>query len=384
MSKKIPSTIEKRLEERIKLIDVDTSTKKKIRKEVETEFQRMQVTSGEAVGVIAAQSIGEPGTQMTLNVFHFAGVSEMNTTVGLPRIIEILDARKTPSTPSMTIYLKKKYAKSEDDVRKVAAKLLHVNLGDVADDISVDLLNFRLTFSLDEDLKKTYAVKVKEVIEMLEKVFKDCEFKMLKTEKIRVKPPAEADVKDIYKLKVKLLDTFVKGILGINHVLPMKTESGEWYIKTAGTNLKKVLEIEEIDTVRTSSNDIFEIGKVLGIEAARSAIIHETLEVLNQQGINVNIRHLMLVSDTMTVNGEVKGITRYGVTALKDSVLARASFEVPTKHLFKATVRKEIDHLRGVVENVMINQPVPVGTGIPKLVYRSEKDGAKKRDKSSK
>jgi DNA-directed RNA polymerase subunit A" len=344
----------------------------------------MQVTPGEAVGVVTAQSIGEPGTQMTLNVFHFAGVSEMNITVGLPRVIEIFDARKTPSTPSMKIYLKKAYSNSEEEVRKIAAKLLHVKLSDVIEDVSVDLLNFRIVFSFDKELKATYDVSESQVESMLKKIFKDCDIKKLKTGKIRVKPNAESDVKDIYKLKVKLMDTFIKGIPGVNHVLPIKSDDGkEWYIKTAGTNLKKVLEMPEIDTDRTTSNDVFEIAKVLGIEAARNAIINETQEVLDHQGIRVDIRHLMLVSDTMTMTGEIKGITRYGVTSDKSSVLARASFEVPMKHLFNATVKKEVDPLTGVVENVMINQPVPVGTGIPKLIYRSDDDGSKKRNKSS-
>ncbi len=382
----LPGKIEKKLEKELDSIkSLSKKDRDRIREDVVKEYERMQITHGEAIGVISAQSIGEPGTQMTLNVFHFAGVSEMNITVGLPRIIEIFDARREPSTPAMTIFLKKKYASSEEKVREVAAKLLHVKLGDIVKDVAVDLLNFRITFSFDEELRKTYDVDTEQVKKMLQKVFSNCEVGTLKSGKIRVKPPAEYDVKELYRLKAKLLDTFIKGVPGINHVLPIKADDGKtWYIKTAGTNLKKVLEIPEIDSERTYTNDIFEVYRVLGIEAARNAIINETLEVLKEQGIRIDIRHLMLVADTMTMEGVINGITRYGITSEKESVLARASFEVPMKHLFGATVKKEVDKLAGVVENVMVNQPVPVGTGIPKLIYKGDKHGPKAGNKKSK
>ena len=61
---------------------------------------------------------------MILNTFHFAGVAEMNISLGLPRLIEIFDARKNPSTPRMELYLKPKYAKTAEMVKKVAEKII--------------------------------------------------------------------------------------------------------------------------------------------------------------------------------------------------------------------------------------------------------------------
>ena len=115
---------------------------------------------------------------------------------------------------------------------------------------------------------------------------------------------------------------------------------------------------------------IFEIANILGIEAARQAIINEVLKVIEAQGLNVDVRHIMLVADTMCANGEVNGITRYGVVSEKASVLARASFETPIKHIINAALVGEVDQLNSVVENVMLNQPVPIGTGLPGLITK--------------
>jgi DNA-directed RNA polymerase subunit A" len=176
----------------------------------------------------------------------------------------------------------------------------------------------------------------------------------------------------LYKLKEKVKDIYVKGVKGITQVLPVKRKD-EYMIITSGSNLKKVLELDFVDAERTTTNDVFEIQDVLGIEAARAAIVNEVFNVIETQGLNVDIRHIMLVADTMTVAGEVKGITRYGVVSEKASVLARASFETPIKHIINAAMKGEIDQLNSVVENVMLNQTVPVGTGLPGLAAKKEK-----------
>ena len=133
---------------------------------------------------------------------------------------------------------------------------------------------------------------------------------------------------------------------------------------------KDILQIDEVDGSRTTSNHIFEVEKVLGIEAARHAIIEESSRVIKEQGLDIDKRHIMFISDLMTVSGNIKGITRSGITSEKDSVLARASFETPIKHLINACLKGETDYLTSVVENVMLNQPVPLGTGLPGLVTK--------------
>ena len=117
-------------------------------KKVAEEYHDMKVEPGESVGLLAAESIGEPGTQMTLDTFHFAGVSEMNVTMGLPRIIEILDGRKKLTTPMMEIYLKKPYSEGQD-IKKVALMIKEGKLKDIASEFSINVADSRIEAQLD-------------------------------------------------------------------------------------------------------------------------------------------------------------------------------------------------------------------------------------------
>ena len=146
--------------------------------------------------------------------------------------------------------------------------------------------------------------------------------------------------------------------------------SKDWVIYTQGSNLRGVLDIDEIDTNRTFTNDISEIYEVLGIEAARNAVFQEALRTLQEQGLEVDQRHLMLVSDMMTLTGQVRAVGRQGISGKKSSVLARAAFEITTKHLLHAGISGEIDPLTGVAENIIVGQPITLGTGSVNLVYR--------------
>ena len=129
-----------------------------------------------------------------------------------------------------------------------------------------------------------------------------------------------------------------------------------------------------MDTTRTRTNNISEIAQVLGIEAARNAIIHEAQSTLNEQGILVDVRHIMLVADMMCMEGEVKQIGRHGIAGEKESVLSRAAFEVTVNHLLDAAVANETDELSGVTENVIVGQPIQLGTGDVRLVAVKQRD----------
>jgi len=138
------------------------------------------------------------------------------------------------------------------------------------------------------------------------------------------------------------------------------------------SNLKEIIMMDEVDKTKTNSNDPHQLEKVFGIEAARLCIIRETMDTLREAGLTVDIRHVMMISDTMTIDGKVKPIGRHGVSGDKGSVLARASFEETVKHLLDAATSGERDTLTGVVENVIVGQLVSVGTGLPKLVMKEK------------
>ncbi len=372
MMDELPKSLVKKVNEVAKKSGKSKESLLKIAKE---KYEKMLIDPGEAIGVVAAQSIGEPGTQLTLRTKWLAGAAEVSITQGLPRIIEVFDARRQPSTPSMTIFLKSPYNQDEKKARNVARKIIEVNIKDVAESIEIDLINMRIDINFDESKMKDFKVKFDDLLLKIKDEFgKRAKITHGKT-RISIKPK-EGDLIDLYKLKVKVSETFVSGVKGITQVLPVY-ENGEWVLKTAGTNLGEILQIKEVDSSKTYSNDIFEIYEVLGVEAARNAIIREVTNVLKQQGVEVDVRHIMLVADTMTVDGSIKGITRYGITGEKGSVLARASFEIPLKHLFEATVHNEVDPLTSVIENVMINQPAPVGTGMVKIFVPYNKKGEK-------
>lgn len=366
---KLPKSILAEIEEKC-----PASKLKKVAAKVLEEYEAAMISPGEAVGLISAESIGEPGTQMTLDTFHFAGVAEMNVTMGLPRIIEILDGRKTLATPMMEIFLKSPYNKGKD-IRKCAMLVKETTLGELVTEFIIDIVDLKIEVKLNtEKLKLLGMTPAKLVTAVSKGLSKDASAKENKEGNLVLKLKGKDDkgLNDLYKLKEKARDVYVCGIKGIKQVLPVKRKD-EFIIITAGSSLKKVLALDFVDPTRTLSNDLYEIAGTFGIEAARQAIIDEVFKVIEAQGLNVDIRHIMLVADTMCISGWIKGITRYGVVSEKASVLARASFETPIKHIINAALTGEVDYLNSVVENVMLNQPVPVGTGLPGLVTKIKK-----------
>ena len=161
-------------------------------------------------------------------------------------------------------------------------------------------------------------------------------------------------------------DKYIKGIKGVEQVIVDKEEN-DWVIKTIGSNLKKVLKMAEVDVSRSFTNNIYEIRSLLGIEAARNSIVRETLTTMRAQGVDTDIRHVLLVADAMTSTGDIKAIGRYGIAGGKSSVLSRANFEETVKHLTNAAVGGEVDPLNSIVENIIMGNIAPVGTGMVKL-----------------
>lgn len=327
------------------------------------DYQGAKITPGECVGIIAAESIGEPGTQMTLNTKHFAGVSEMSVSTGLPRLIEILDGRKTIETPSMEVYLEKPYSEGKD-IQDMATKLKQVVLEDMVDNFSINIAESTVEMQLSETNMKKLGFTPDSLVKSIKKSMKKVDVKA-EGNTLFVKASLN-NLNEVYKVREKLKALFVGGLKGVEQVFPVNRD-GEYMFVTSGTNLKDVLKIEGVDSTRTYSNDLYETMAVLGVEASRSLIINEVEKVLETQGLDIDLRHIMLVADTMCVGGNIKGISRYGVVSEKSSILARASFETPIKHLINASIVGEIDDLNSVIENVMLNQPVPVGTGLPSL-----------------
>ncbi len=332
------------------------------------KYEKMKYDYGEAIGVVAAQSIAEPATQTTLRSYHAAGRVQLVTTKGLPRLIELFDARRQPKTPSMTIYLKREF-NNKDDVFKFASNIKETVLKQVLSGDALDLTNMSIELFIDKEAMNSYDLSVEKIMNAIRKTTKNVELYSDGDKIIVTMSKEDVSIKELQQMRIKLRTKYLKGLKEIKQVLVEK-EGDEWIIRTIGSNLKKILKYKEVDGTRTKTNDIFEVKDVLGIEAARALIVEEVLETMREQGVDTNERHILLVADTMTFDGTIKPIGRYGLAGSKNSVLARANFEETVKHLSMACLKGEIDPLNSVVENVIIGNMAPIGTGVVKLKYK--------------
>lgn len=339
------------------------------------EYNRTRIEACEAVGIVAAQSIGEPGTQMTMRTFHYAGVAEINVTLGLPRLIEIMDARREPSTPTMTIHLKPEWRNNRDKAREVSWQIEAAPLHEFAD-ITTDMENMQVVVQLIIAQCEKRKLGVPNILENTPKKirerrhFRDFEYTVDEVKGSMIFIPKNLEsYQNLFQLADHVRNVIVQGITDIQRVVVRKEEE-EYVLYTEGSNLKDVFEVEGVDTTRTRSNNISETADILGIEAARNAIINEALSTLSEQGIHVDVRHIMLVADMMCMDGEVKQIGRHGIAGEKESVLSRAAFEVTVNHLLDAAIANEVDELNGVTENIIVGQPIQLGTGDVKLIAK--------------
>jgi DNA-directed RNA polymerase subunit A" len=367
----LPQRIKDNLLRELKNVKLTQKQFDEIIKRTMAVYDYSKIEAGEAAGVVSAQSIGEPGTQMTMRTFHYAGVAEINVTLGLPRLIEIVDARKNPSTPMMTIFLEKEYAFDRDKARELAWKIEATYIG-VLGSMSTDITDMKVVVELNKKALIQRNMKAKEVSD---KINEELDVSSYITGDTLIMKPEEPSYRQLLQLVKSVHSVILKGIKGIKRVVIRKEESGEYVLYTEGSTLKEVLEIDGVDPTRTRTNNVNEIYEVMGIEAARAALIHEATETLKEQGLNVDVRHIMLVADIMTVDGEVKPIGRHGISGEKASVLARAAFEVTVSHLLDSGIAGDVDELRGVTENVIVGQPIKLGTGNVKLIAKKPVKG---------
>ncbi len=364
----IPDDLIIKIRNRIKDEELEEEQLEYLLNKIYVNYNNAVVETNEPVGTVAAQSIGEPGTQMTLRTFHYAGVEEFSVTQGLPRLIEIVDARRFPSTPQQTIYLEKPYSESEEKAIEVHKRIEQIRIEQITHDVDLDFVNWNIIINLIPDICEKKGIDIESIPEILKRYKKKGTIKR-EGNSIIIDPQIE-DLQNLQKLREKILKKVVKGVRGIKRGLITPTDDKkEWVIKTEGTNMHGVVQIEGVDTTRTVSNHIHEIEKLYGIEAARNMIIKEAQKVLEQQGLDVDQRHLIILSDLMCVEGSIQSIGRHGISGSKTSVFARAAFEVTVNQLLDAGLYGEEERLLGIPENVIIGQVVPMGTGRVKIQF---------------
>ncbi len=322
-------------------------------------YEGCKVAPGEAVGTIAAQSIGEPGTQMTMRTFHYAGVAEVAVPQGLPRLIEVVDAKKEPDKPIMRIPLDKEKVKKLEEAEEIGKKIREVTIKDVAT-MRSDLSEMDVIVTVNDAL---YSTDIENELKKLGEYSK-----MKGGFKVHSK---KKSIADLAKIRKKISKIKLAGVKGITRIL-IKQEKGQYVIYTEGSNIREMYKLKGVEKDNIYSNNIQEIYDFMGIEAARESIVREAGQVLEEQNLGVDARHLMLVADMMTLTGDISAIGRHGISGSKTSVIAKAAFEETTKHLLNASLRGEEDYLTGVAESIIVGKPPPVGTGIVKLCMKTK------------
>lgn len=372
----LPKKILDEVEKVCKELNLNEEQRKMLLEEVKKEYMKCRFEPGESIGILTAQTISEPATQLTMRTYHIAGSLGIKVTLGLPRLIEIFDAKKKIETPMMTIYLKKEW-NTKEKAEEFANKIIEKKVYDLSKNVSIDLFNYSILIEVKDKRK------MEKIARLIEEKIKSVKVK-IKEENIIVelKDKENINITDLQKIKDDILNIVVEGIEGVTAAV-VRNDGNNWLIQTLGSNLEKVLHMEEVDETKTYSNDIYEVYRLFGIEAARSLIIKEAYKTMQEQGLDVNMRYLYIVADVMTWSGEIMSIGRYGVAGAKHSVLARAAFEETIKHLARAAIKGEVDELRGMFENVMIGRVVPTGTGMFELVVRGSKHESSGENKGS-
>ncbi len=234
------------------------------------------------------------GTQMTMRTFHYAGVTELNVTLGLPRLIEIVDARKDIATPTMDIYFEEDKRYDEEFVKTLANKIGKSTINDILDDFNLNYAEMQVEATLsDKKIDERRLVK-EDIIQKIESDFKK-DKPEINGNLIIIKPKQDGEerhrIRNLRLLADKVRDLQISGVKKIGKVIIRKDE--EWVIHTEGSNLKEILSLDGIDPKRTTTNSIREIEDVLGIEAARQSIINEANNTLSEQGLTVDVRHMV-------------------------------------------------------------------------------------------
>ncbi len=333
------------------------------------ETKRNEISYGEPVGVVTAQSIGERSTQMVLRTFHSAGIVSQVVTAGLPRLIEILDARKKPKHPTMTITFDKKIASNYEDVKEMKKRIEEVRVSSLLESFEENLKAGTMVLDLDKEALALRSITVRRVMDMISQRFPDVELSN-EGNSVSVRSKKKKEIRAVRTAFVNIRAEMISGVEGIEKVV-VNSEGGLFYISTNGSNLKGVLEVNEINPENVYTNDMFEILNVFGVEAARAAIVNEMMQVFAIEDTKINVKHAMLIADAMTQKGVIKSIGRHGLAGDKESVFARAAYEETIKHFVNAAFFSETDRLKGVAENIIIGRQITVGTGRVKLMIKN-------------
>lgn len=389
-------------------------------REVRYRYLKSCVHPGEMVGALAAQSIGEPTTQLTLNTFHSAGTVKAGATQGVPRIKELLDVATTLKNPLNFVYLDPSVSGSLDQAIMVQREIQKTTLRDITKHVrmyydpypldtksvvpdDVDILRSFQTFSVGkpectspwimrlefddtemaarntQDMVAIETAIMSAGIRVMQCVHSDANSAKI-VMRLMFEPGVVTNLLSLRFMEDKVLDIVIAGASGVGRVYPRKVEkeltwddsvSGyacktQYVLDVEGANMYELMGFRNVDKTRIFSNDIHEVLDVFGIEAARQALLDEFNEAFTDA--YVNYHHMSVLLDSITYQGRLLASNRFGMKKQDNGILAKASFEETAKTLFNAAVSAEFDSMTGVSANIMFGQKPPAGTGFVQIL----------------
>lgn len=373
-------------------IDISIECIESISKQVLSNYNMSLIQAGEMIGIIAAQSLGEPVTQLTLNTFHSAGISAKNVTLGVPRFKELINISKSIKSPSMQIHVRDDMEKNESFLDTIASqienltldmivtnnKLIVVDINDYAifqvpDDFDYDFYKYGVRYTIDKNLLKAKRLTL---LDVSVKIMKEYEslyaIPIINSDSMFLDILVYSD-NDISVESVKMLNSHLKiqNINGLSTISKVYVNSDENFLESDGTDLQKMFNYSWCDYVNTITNDILETKEILGIEAARQMLLNEIKQVLEFDGTYINERHFQILVDIMTYKGGLMAITRHGINRSENGPLMKCSFEETVDVLTEAAAFAEMDNIKGVTESVTVGKLAQIGTGNFQLIYNS-------------
>jgi DNA-directed RNA polymerase subunit A" len=392
----LPVALEREIVERVAededLKEADEETLRRVLRALVRNYKVRMIEPGDAVGVLAAQSMCEPATQMTMRTFHLAGVAEIDVTTGIPALERVLSLPyQGPPTWVIYLRLKEPYNRDEEKAEAVARKIRETRFEDLVREIEVNPEERVIEATLDREEMERLGVDEDELTEFVREFTGGaCQ---VEGDTLRVVLTDVESISELAELANELREAVVKGIEGVLHAsVQYDEEEEEYYILVRGSpdgtsgrppkwisrrarNSKvakraylmlKLMQLDEVDATRVNTNDPKVIDVLLGIEAGRNAVIEQLEDVYESQGISVDRRHFMLISDMMAFWGELRSVRSmggYSIMELKGSPLTKAAFEYVSRVLTETATSGDVEELRGILENIIVGRPVPVGTG---------------------
>lgn len=389
------------------------------------------VQPGEQVGIVAAQSIGEPATQMTLNTFHQAGVaSKSAVTRGVPRLRELLKVTQNPKATSLTINLKPEHRSNKDKAREVVQDLELTLLRNITDKVGIywdesdettvveedrNLIRFYKLFEeglmadagIEEKLSKWVLrlelnreemfnrnISMQEVVSVINAQFDNVStiYSDYNSDKLVMRIRLETgegkdkdtaaqldDYSNLKKFQNKLLNSIViRGLPGIKAVTFRKDKQLVESIDGKYEQIDQyILDTDGSNFIKVMNHPAVDGTKLYSTNVwdvyevlgieATRAVLFNEINGLFES-VGVNYRHLCLLCDVMTRFGRLMSIDRYGINKNDIGTLAKASFEETEKILLKAALFGDVDPVTGVSANIMMGQPIRGGTAFSQIL----------------